>query len=61
MSLEFHESLNQSETLATCISPDTGSFEKLLCLLISEKHKRDAEYVLKIKTSFYITQRTTIH
>lgn len=57
MSLEFHESLNQSETMATCILPDTGSFEKLVCLWISEKHESNAEYVLQIKIAFYNTKR----
>lgn len=61
LSLEFHESLSHSETEATCISPDTGTFEKLLCLWISEKRNRKVEYVLKIKIAFYRTKRAIIH
>lgn len=61
MSLEFHESLNQSETLATCMSSDSGNFEILVCLWISEKHESDVEYVLKIKIAFYSTKRSIIY
>lgn len=61
MSLEFHESLNQSERVIICISPDTVSFEKLLCLLISEKHENDVEYFLKLKIAFYSTKKIIIH
>lgn len=57
MSLEFHESLNQSETVATCMSPINGSFEKLVCLWISEKHESVVEYVLQIKIAFYYIKR----
>lgn len=45
MCLESHDSLNQSETVATCISLDVGSFEEFIGLLISEKHESGVEYV----------------
>lgn len=61
MSLVFHESLNQSKRVVVCISPGTVSFERLLCLLISEKHENDVEYVLKLKIAFYSNEKTIIH
>lgn len=61
MCLESHDSLNQSETVATCISLDIGSFEEFIGLLISEKHESGVEYVWKIKIAFYSTRGTIIH
>lgn len=61
MSLEFHDSLNQSEAEATCISLDTESFEKLVMSFDQWKAWSDIEYVLKIKIAFYSTRRTIIH
>lgn len=62
MSLEFHESLNHKvKHWQPVMSSDSGSFEILVCLWISEKHESDVEYVLIIKIGFYSTKRSIIY